>query len=148
MDFGLVLLLSIPLGGPNKVSGAKASWGISREWNIGPGPCCAIAELGTFSHIIFNGFWTYVVVFHSLRWPQQGVGADTLMRHLQGMKCYTRTLFCHSRTGHFFSYNLQWILDLCCCLPFPEVASTSRWGRRLIEALSGNEMLHQDLVLL
>jgi hypothetical protein len=115
--------------------------------NVVPRPYSAIAELGTFSHIIFNGFWTCVVAFHSLRWPQLAIRADTLLRHLQGMECCTRTLFCHSRTGHFFSYNLQWILDLCCCIPFPEVASIRCRGRHLVEAPPGNGMLHQDPVL-
>jgi hypothetical protein len=46
--------------------------------------------------------------------------------------------------GHFLSYNRQWILDLCCCIPFPEVASVSRRERQLVKAPPGNEMLHYD----
>jgi hypothetical protein len=52
------------------------------------------------------------------------------------------------RTWYFFSYNLQWFLDLCCWIPLSEVASISRRGRRLVEAPPGNGMLHQDPVLL
>jgi hypothetical protein len=124
MVIGLVTKFSTPRGGLNIALVPTLCIGTSREWNVAPGPCSAIAELGIFSHIIFNGFWTCVVAFHSLRWPQYSVGADTSNWHLQGMKCCTKTLFCHSQIRHFFSWNLQWILDLFFCIPFLEVAST------------------------
>jgi hypothetical protein len=114
--------------------------------------CCSTtlfchSRIGYFCHLIVNKFWTCVVVFHSLRWPQLAVGTDTLLRNLQGMKCCTRALLYHRRTGHFPSYNLRWILDLCCCIPFPEVASTSHPERHLVKAPPGNEMLQQGLAL-
>jgi hypothetical protein len=56
--------------------------GTSRFCNAELGPYSAIAELGTFFHKIFNGFWTHVVAFHSLRWPQHSLGTKALYRHL------------------------------------------------------------------
>jgi hypothetical protein len=172
MDFGVILQHSIPLGGLSLVSWTTIVFGISEEWNVVGRPCFAIAELGTFSRIILNGFWNRPVIFHSPRWPQPSVvdGSrnwnlgewnvagrpcfaiaklgtfshiilhgfwsrpatfhsprwpqpsvvdDNSIWYLGGMKCCRTTLFCHSRTGHFFSYNPQWILESSCNIPFP-----------------------------
>jgi hypothetical protein len=63
-----------------------------------------------------------------VRWLQLAIGTDSLLRHLQGMKYRIRALLYHSQIGQFVTYNCQWILDLCCCIPFPEVASVSLRG--------------------
>jgi hypothetical protein len=139
-------LVQAPPGNEMLHQGLALTEAMSRKWNVATGPCYTIAEWGTFSHIIVNGFWTCVVLIYSLRWPQLPVGTDTLLRHLQGMKCCTRALLYHRRIGHFSSYILRWISDLCCCVPFLEVASTSRRGRHLVNAPAGNEMFTRALL--
>jgi hypothetical protein len=80
-----------------------------------------MAEMGTFSHIISNGFRTCVVVVHSLRWVQLAVGTDTLIKQVQGMKCRMRALVFNKQTGLFSLHNLRWISDLDYCIPFPKL---------------------------
>jgi hypothetical protein len=109
--------------------------------------CCTRVLLyysGIGHFISYNRQWILDLycVFHSLRWPQLAVGNDSLLRHVRGMKCCTTTHLCHSRNGHFFSYNRQWILDMCCCIPFREVAATSHRDWQLVKAPPGNEISH------
>jgi hypothetical protein len=117
MVFGLVLVHSMSWRWPIHASDPKHVEATSRRWITPAGPYFAIAELGTLSRIIFNGFWTCVGAFHVLEVANTCFGSETCWGHLQEMKCTSRTLFCHSRTGHSFSYNLQWFLDLCWCIP-------------------------------
>jgi hypothetical protein len=96
------------------------------NWHLWGLKCCTRtlfchSRSGTFSHIIFNGFWTCVVAFAPQRCPHTSDGANTNSWHLWGMKYCTRTVFCHSGSGHFFSYNLQWLLDLLFGIPSGEV---------------------------
>jgi hypothetical protein len=112
MILGLVLMHCNPRGALILVSGPTVVIGTSKDCNVAPGPCSAIAELGIFSHKIFDGFWTYVVALQSQRCPHTSVGADTSNWHLQGLQCCTRTLFCHSRTGYFFLIKSSMVFGL------------------------------------
>ena len=102
-----------------------APWSTLGVWNVATGPCFAIAKLGTSSHIIFKGFWTFLVAFHPPKVPYVAVVHDGSLRHLGGMECCSRTLFCHSRTGHFFSYNLQRFWAFLVAFHLPKVSQVA-----------------------
>jgi hypothetical protein len=65
--------------------------------------------------------------------------------HLQGMKCYKRTMFCHSRTRHFLSYKCQWFLDLCWSISSPGSASTPPRYQGTVWAPPGDECCNRTL---
>jgi hypothetical protein len=52
--------------------------GTSRFCNAELEPSIAIAKLSTFFHKFFNGFWTCVVAFQSLRWPHYSLGTEAM----------------------------------------------------------------------
>ena len=115
-----------------------APWGISGGWNVVARPSSAIVELGTSSHIIIKDFWTFPVVFHPSKVPQAAVMHDGSLRYLGRMECNNKTLFCHSRTGHFFSYSPERFLDFSCCIPSLLGASSSHLVQWLLQAPRGD----------
>ena len=82
-DFGLTLLHSTPGGGFNMSLVPKTCISTSKEWNAVVGSYSAIAKLDTFSHKIFNGFYTCELVFRSWRWPQCSLGCLYFFKHGQ-----------------------------------------------------------------
>jgi hypothetical protein len=89
MAFGLVLVHSMSWKWPIHASDPKHVETTSKKCNAPAGPCYAIAELGTLSHIIFNDFWTCVGTFHVLEMANTCFGSEVSQHRIE----YFPTMF-------------------------------------------------------
>jgi hypothetical protein len=103
-----------------------------------------------FSHICVNGFGACIGALCFLEVPPHPHGTEEVCGHLQCMKCYNRTMFCHCRTcrtRHLSSYMRQWFWDLYWSISPRGGASMPPRYRWDAWAPARDEMLQQDLVL-
>ena len=100
---------------------------------------------GHFFSYNLKGFWAFLVAFPSLKVCQVVVVHNSFLRHLGGMECYSRILFCHSRTREFFSYNLQRFFDFPSCIPSSQGTSCSRRAGWLLKHFGGMECCSRTL---